>query len=258
MKPTTKEPSLLKRLSHSSVKDQVFEQLKSQILQRVWVPGTKIPSENTLAKELGVSRISIREAIKMLSSLGLLHTIQGGGTYVSEYRSEVMLNPLIPMLALDLTDVFDVLEYRRIVECGTVAIVVEKADADDIEKLESTYRNMQAHTEDANEFAEADLEFHLDLAKATKNPIIIKINDIIKSILINSMDNIVASLGVEDGLNYHRWILDAIEARDCERAKSLMEEHIDRTIKRLKVMEKNMRETETRTDEASGAQPGQE
>ena len=255
MKPITTEPVLLKRLSRSSIKDQVFEQLKSQILHRVWLPGTKIPSEKSLAEQLGVSRISIREAIKMLSSLGLLYARQGGGTFVREYKGEVMLNPLFPMLALDITDVFDVLEYRRIVECGTVAIVVEKADADDIEKLESTYRNMQAFRDNVNEFAEADLEFHLDLAKATKNPIIIKINDIIKSILINSMDNIVASLGVEDGLKYHRQILDAIKARDREKAMSLMEEHVDRTITRLRDYEKKTHETEERDSEMPGARP---
>lgn len=258
MKPTTNEHVTLKRLSHSSVKDQVFGQLKNQILQKVWLPGTKIPSENALAKQLGVSRISIREAIKMLSSLGLLYTVQGGGTYVTEYKSEVMLNPLIPMLALDFTDVYDVLEYRRIVECGTVAIVVDKADTEDVERLETTYRNMQAHVDDRALFAGADLEFHLDLAKATKNPIIIKINDIIRSILINSMDNIVASLGVEDGLNYHRWILDAIESKDRERAKHLMEEHIDRTIARLKAHEKSTREIESRGNDMPGAKPGQE
>jgi GntR family transcriptional repressor for pyruvate dehydrogenase complex len=256
MKATTNKPVLLKRLSHSSVKDQVFEQLRNQILQRVWLPGMKIPSEKTLAKELGVSRISIREAIKMLSSLGLLYTIQGSGTYVAEYKSEVLLNPLIPMLALDITDIFDVLEYRRIVECGTVAIVVEKADTADIARLEAAYLNMQVHIDDRKKFAEADLEFHLDLAKATGNPIIIKINDIIKSILIHSMDNIVATLGVEDGLNYHRRILDAVEARDREGAMRLMEEHIDRTIARLKAHEKSVRETESRANALPGARPG--
>lgn len=228
----------LKRLNHNSIKDQVFEQLKNQILQHTWMPGTKIPSENTLAKELGVSRISVREAIKMLSSLGLLSTRQGGGTYVREYKGEVMMNPLFPMLALDVTDIYDVLEYRKIVERGTVAIVVEKATDEDIENLENIYKEMLTHTDDAEYFSKADLEFHLCLAKATKNPIVIKINNIIKSILINSMENIVNSLGVEDGLFYHRQILDAIKARDGEKAQELMQVHIVRTIERLKEYEK--------------------
>jgi len=170
-------PIALKRVDRSSVKDQVFEQLRDQILRRVWLPGTKIPSENALAEELGVSRVSIRGALQMLASLGLLETQHGGGTYVREYKGEVFLNPLFPMLALEESDVFDVLEYRKIVERGTVGIVVEKADAAAIETLERAYQVMVEQKNNIHGFAMADLEFHLDLAKATKNPIIIKINE---------------------------------------------------------------------------------
>jgi GntR family transcriptional repressor for pyruvate dehydrogenase complex len=236
MKETIVKPTTLKRVDRSSVKDQVFEQLKNQILRRVWLPGSKIPSENALAEELGVSRISIREALKMLSSLGLLETYHGGGTYVREYKGEVFFNPLFPMLALEASDVFDVLEYRKIVERGTVGIAVEKADTAAIEALEKAYQVMVERKNDIHGFAMADLEFHLDLAKATKNPIIIKINDFIKSILSVSMDNVVSNLGIEDGLLYHRKILDAIKAKDVVQAEILMEEHVGRTIDRLKAL----------------------
>ena len=236
MEKLTTKPTVLKRVDRSSVKDQVFVQLRDQILSRVWLPGSKLPSENALAEELGVSRVSIREALRMLASLGLLETRHGGGTYVREYKGEVFLNPLFPMLALEASDVFDVLEYRKIVERGTVGIAVEKADAAAIETLEKAYRVMVEQKDNIHGFAMADLEFHLDLAKATKNPIIIKINDFIKSILSVSMDNVVSTLGIEDGLLYHRKIIDAIKAKDVNLAENLMEEHVVRTIERLKAL----------------------
>ncbi len=189
-----------------------------------------------MAEQLGVSRVSIREALKMLVSLGLLETQHGGGTYVREYKGEVFLNPLFPMLALEASDVFDVLEYRKIVERGTVGIAVEKADAAAIESLENAYQAMVEQKDNIHGFAMADLEFHLDLAKATKNPIIIKINDFIKSILSVSMDNVVSTLGIQDGLLYHRKIIDAIKAKDVVLAENLMEEHVVRTIERLKAL----------------------
>ncbi len=221
-------------VQRSGVKHQVFEQLRDRIMQRTWPPGAKIPSENALAQALGASRVSIREALHMLSSLGLLETRHGGGTYVREYSGEVFLNPLLPMLALDTLDILYVLEYRKIVEKGIVSLVVERAGDPEIAELEDAYRAMQATRNDPKAFAEADLRFHLTLAKATQNPVVAKVNDVITNVLKVSMYGIVGSLGAKDGLYYHRRILNAIKARDGSEAESLMEQHIERTIQRLK------------------------
>ena len=224
----------LTRVRRAGVKDQVFEQLRDRILERTWVPGAKIPSENSLGVALGVSRVSIREALHMLASLGLLETRHGGGTYVREYTGDVFLNPLLPMLALDTPDILHVLEYRKIVEKGIVSLVVKRAGNAEIEELEQAFLAMKEHRNDARAFAQADLSFHLALAKATGNPVVIKVNAVITDILKVSMYAIVGSLGSRDGLYYHRRILDAIEDRDEPRAESLMEEHVERTIRRLK------------------------
>jgi GntR family transcriptional repressor for pyruvate dehydrogenase complex len=224
----------LTRVRRAGVKDQVFEQLRDRILDRTWAPGAKIPSENALGVALGVSRVSIREALHMLASLGLLETRHGGGTYVREYTGEIFLNPLLPMLALDTPDILHVLEYRKIVEKGIVSLVVKRAGDAEIGELESAFRAMKEHRNDARAFAQADLSFHLALAKATRNPVVIKVNAVITDILKVSMYGIVGSLGTRDGLYYHRRILDAIEAREGPRAESLMEEHVERTIRRLK------------------------
>jgi GntR family transcriptional repressor for pyruvate dehydrogenase complex len=224
----------LTRVQRAGVKNQVFEQLRDRIMERTWAPGAKIPSENALAVALGVSRVSIREALHMLASLGLLETRHGGGTYVREYSGAILFNPLLPMLALDTLDLFHVLEYRKIVEKGIVSLVVKRAGNAEIEELESALRAMQEHRNDARAFAQADLSFHLALAKATGNPVVMKVNAVITDILKVSMYAIVGSLGTRDGLYYHRKILDAIQARDGPRAESLMEEHVERTIRRLK------------------------
>jgi GntR family transcriptional repressor for pyruvate dehydrogenase complex len=218
----------------ASVKNQVFEQLRDRIMERAWLPGAKIPSENALAVAFGVSRVSIREALQMLASLGLLETRHGGGTYVREYSGEILFNPLLPMLVLDTFDILHVLEYRKIVERGIVSLVVKRAGNAEIEELEYAFRAMEGHSNDAHAFAQADLGFHLALAKATGNPVVMKVNAVITDILKVSMYGIVGSLGTRDGLYYHRRILDAIKARDGLRAESLMEEHVERTIRRWK------------------------
>jgi len=224
----------LRRVTRRSVTTQVYEQLKAQVLHRVWLPGAKLPSENELAAKLGVSRVSVREGLQRLVSLGLLETRHGEGTFVRGYSAENSMNALLPMLALSRTDIFDVLEYRRIMEKGTVALVAEKASAEDIAALKQSYAVMVERQNDIAGFAQADLEFHLALARASGNPIIMKVNSIIRDILSVSMESIVRTLGTRDGLYYHQKIIEAIEAHDTRLAESIMEEHVVRTIQRLR------------------------
>ncbi len=224
----------LARVRQTGVKDQVFAQLRDQILNHTWAPGSKIPSEKTLAEALGVSRVSIREALHMLASLGLLESKHGEGTYVREYTGEIFLNNLLPSIALAKLDILQVLEYRKIAEKGNVSLAVERAGAAEIEELERALRTMEERKNDPRAFADADLSFHFLVAKATKNPIVMKVNAIIADIWKVSMYGIVESLGPRDGLYYHRKILDAIINRDVPLAESLMEEHIEVTIQRLK------------------------
>ncbi len=224
----------LTRVRRVGVKTQVFAQLRDRIMDGTWPPGGKIPSENALAEALGVSRVSIREALHMLASLGLLESRHGGGTYVREYTGEIFLNPLLPYLVLAKLDILHVLEYRKIAEKGNVSLAVKRAGKVEIEELEQAFRTMQERKNDPRAFAEADLSFHFLVAKATGNPIVMKVNAIIADILKISMYGIVESLGPRDGLYYHRKILDAIIDRDVPLAETLMEEHIERTIRRLK------------------------
>jgi DNA-binding FadR family transcriptional regulator len=225
---------MLKPIKKESVRGQVFWQLRNQILRRTWPPGSKLPSEKELSQTMGVSRVSIREGIQHLVSLGVLETRHGEGTFVRELGSQVHLNALIPLLVLDDIDILQVLEYRRIVEKGAAALAAERATDQDLVEMEAVYDQMVALRDNVAEFSRADLEFHLVLAKATYNPVIIKVNNVLRSILEVSMESIVSSLGMEDGLHYHRLIIDAILARDAQAAESIMQEHVDRTIVRLK------------------------
>jgi GntR family transcriptional regulator, transcriptional repressor for pyruvate dehydrogenase complex len=220
----------LKPLRKVSVSVQVFEQMKSQILKGAWKPGDKIPSENELCKMLGVSRISIREALQKLVALDLLATRHGEGTFVKELGADLRMNSLIPMMMLSTNDIIDVLEYRRISEVGVVGLVADRADAGDIEELRGIVEKMKDAKGDIDACSNFDLEFHLALARMTRNPIIIKVNFIIMDILSLSMIDIVRAMGTGLGIFYHTSILDAIERRDKREAQRLTDAHILSTI----------------------------
>jgi GntR family transcriptional repressor for pyruvate dehydrogenase complex len=225
---------MLKPVRKESVRGQVFWQLRDQVLRRTWPPGSKLPSENELARVMGVSRVSIREGIQHLVSLGILETRHGEGTFVRELSGQVNFNALIPLLILDEIDILHVLEYRRIVEKGTAALAAKHASDRDLVDMEAVYDQMAHFQDNITEFARADLEFHLVLAKATGNPVLIKVNNVLRSILEVSMENIVSVLGMQDGMHYHRLIIEAVRAHNAEAAENIMQEHIVRTIERLR------------------------
>ena len=224
----------LKNIKKESVRVQVFRQLRDQVLRRTWPPGCKIPSEHELSRTMGVSRVSIREGIQHLVSLGILETRHGEGTFVRELSGEIYFNSLIPLMALDETDIFHVLEYRRIIEKGTAALAAERATDHDVAEMEAVYDRMVRSQDDVAEFARADLEFHLVVAKATGNSVLIKVNNVLRSVLSVSMENIVSTLGMRDGLHYHRLLIEAVRSRNAPEAERLMEEHVVGTIERLR------------------------
>lgn len=238
----------LKPVKKESIRTQVFRQLRDQVLRRTWPPGSKLPSEHELARSMGVSRVSLREGIQRLVSIGILETRHGEGTFVRELTGDIYFNPLIPLLALDPADIFYVLEYRRIVERGTAALAAERATEQDLADLDAAYETMLATRNDVAAFARADLEFHLVLAKATGNPVLIKVNNVLRSVLSVSMENIVSTLGMQDGLHYHRLLIDAVRARDAGAAERIMEEHVVRTVDRLRTEPGPTASTPTRPD----------
>ncbi|NLY91097.1 MAG: FadR family transcriptional regulator [Firmicutes bacterium] len=223
----------MKAIKRNKIGELVYKQMYEQIVKGEWAPGTKIPSENELAKRLGVSRITVREALQRLISLGLLEAHHGEGTYVKQVTTGTYMNSLISMLVLDPVDLIEVMEYRKIVEIETAGLAVERATVDDLEKLEKIFRRMEQYKNDVEQFAVEDLDFHLALAEAAKNPLIIKVNTIVKDILSVSMARIVHSLGTANGLYYHQKILEALKNRDKEAAKKIMSEHLTGTIMEL-------------------------
>ena len=228
------EASPLVSVNKTNVRTQVFEQLRDQIIKGAWPPGTKIPSENELTRQLGVSRISIREALQKLVALEILETRQGEGTYVRSMSASIYMSSHYPVLILNRHDLMEILEYRKIMEVGAVEMAVERATEEDLKTLEEIIHKMEEDSDDEKQFAVDDLEFHLTIAKATKNQVIIRVNNIIRDILNVSRKDIVHNLGMHDGLYYHRKILDALKKRDRQKAMALMEEHVLKTITRIK------------------------
>lgn len=222
----------IKPIVYQRISDQVFEQMKQQILQGTWKPGQKLPSENDLAASFGVSRITVRQAMQKLAVLGLVDTRSGEGSYIKEASLFPVMNSIMPIAYLGNNDIRQVLEFRQMVEVETAGFAAEKATPEEIEQLKELYNEMKwmDFEKDQQQFAKLDLDFHFQIAEMTKNELIIATHNILREILSNAMDQIVEHLGTEAGIYYHGKLLEAIEAKDVKRTKDIMREHVQKTL----------------------------
>lgn len=223
----------LETIKRSNVGDMVFEQIMKAISSHEWTPGMKIPSENELSETLGVSRITIRGALQRLTALDLIETRRGEGSYVKELNGTQNFNALLPSILLGSNDLFHMLDFRGVFECGSAALAATNAEPEDIEYLETALEGMKNSDLTTAERQQFDAEFHVSLGNATKNPILIKIYDIVRYDFHTSIGETAKPLGFEHAIHYHTLILEAIKVKDKDAAFRAMQEHIADTTKRM-------------------------
>ncbi len=221
------------------VSDEVFEQMKNQIVSGEWSPGMKIPGELELVDLFQVSRVSVREAIHRLVGMGVLTIRRGEGTFVSEILPSGYFDTLLPILMIEKQNVIETLEFRNIIEVESARLAAKRADENDIDRMEGIIKKMEDSRGDKKLFSAQDLNFHYAMAIATHNSVIIKVNTILSDILKKSMEEIVALTGYKGGIYYHKKILDAVKSRNSELSAALMKEHIDTTMDKVKKSDKD-------------------
>ncbi len=221
-------------IEKKSVSDEVFGQMKNNIVSGEWAPGTRIPGELELAELFQVSRVSVRDAIHRLVGMGVLAIRRGEGTFVSEILPSDYFDTLLPILMIERPNVIEMLEFRNIIEVESARLVAIRADEKDIERMAGIIEKMENSRGDKELFSANDLNFHYSMAIATHNSVIIKVNAILSDMLKKSMEEIVGLTGYEGGIYYHKKILDAVRNKDSELSASLMKEHIDTTMVKMK------------------------
>ncbi len=221
----------LVKVKTESLRAQVYAQIKASLMDGVWKVGEKLPSESELCATLGVSRVTVRAAIQQLEILGLVETKHGGGTYVRNFSGTSDFDRIHPLIQINkIKDLITILEYRKIVEKGTIGLAANRITSEDISFLEEMLDTMRKNTHNLEKSAEADHQFHCRIAKSTKNPIILKVYNLINDLLSTAMKDIVNIMGNKHALKYHQEIIDALRNGDKELCEAIMEKHIDDTI----------------------------
>lgn len=216
----------IKPIKKENISDQVFEQLRNNIIDGIWKQGDKLPSENDLVEAFGVSRITIRQALSKLTTLGLIETRTGEGSFVTELKPGIFMNNMIPYIYLNQESLEELLEFRYVIEVETAGIAANKITDEDIERLEKSLKRMESNVDDLSKYVEEDLHFHMIIANSSKNSLIIQIHNIVRSIIKRSIKNLTENIGVENGLKYHKQIIEALKERDEVMVKNIMREHL--------------------------------
>ena len=218
----------IQKIKAESLRAQVYATLKEKLMQGAWQEGEKLPSEH-------VSRVTIRAALQQLEILGLVETKQGGGTFVKQFSTCLNINTFHPLIQIQRNrDLIIVMEYRKIIEKGTAGLAREKITAGDFAALEETYATMSDESRDIDEFIRADYAFHYEIARISRNAMIVKVYELINEILFTAMRDIVHLAGRNNGLVYHRKIIDALQTGNKGDCEAMMEEHIEKNIEVLR------------------------
>ncbi len=226
----------IKPIQKVNVGEQVYEQLKRLLIEGEWAPGTKIPSENELADMFNVSRITVRQALQKLNALGLLETRFGEGSFVKVVDVGESMNGLIPVMYLGEQSAREVFEFRMIIETECARLAARRATAEDIGELKETLERMVKYenNRDLKGFSSADLDFHFRIAQITRNALVIKTMSILREVLESSMYDVIDKMGCENGIFYHKEIIQAIEEKEEVKAANMMKEHIKKNFEYFK------------------------
>ncbi len=219
-------------LDRSRLYEQVANKIEMMIVARHYKPQDRLPSERDLAESFAVSRTVIREAMKLLEARGLIEILTGNGVFVSQPNTSIVTRSLGMYLHLQGTvqdSEFKVHELRRILEVEIAGIAAERATADELEQLLQLIERMSTADQPREQLAMLDLEYHITLAQATHNEMILMVYEpvieYLRQQLLLAWQRYDRSPTVFN--QQHRVLYEAVRDHDPTTARAAMTAHLD-------------------------------
>jgi GntR family transcriptional regulator, transcriptional repressor for pyruvate dehydrogenase complex len=219
---------MYKIVRSSRLYEQIVQQVEESIRKGAMKPGDQLPPERELAQQFGVSRTAVREAVKALREKGHVEAYPGRGTFITDGTSHAIRQSLDRMIRIGQPEGSGFLaEVREILEPEIASLAATRADPQDLAAMREPIAVMDQARKDSDAFIEADLDFHLALAEAAANPLILSLIDSIVGLLREQRMRIfLVEGGPERGQYHHKRILEAIEHHDPVGAREAMKAHL--------------------------------
>ena len=211
-----------------SALDTALHGLRALIADRALRPGARLPSEGGLCERLGVSRGSLREAIRTLAALGVLETRHGSGSYVSELRAADLIGSLsLTVGLLPMAGVLELTELRRVLEPHAAALAAARIDEDTVAALDEVLTEIESTT-DFEAQSRLDHEFHMAISSVAGNEALTSLIDVLRSrsraYRISDPED-AAELKIHSDAG-HRAILRGLAAADPVAASAAASAHV--------------------------------
>jgi GntR family transcriptional regulator, transcriptional repressor for pyruvate dehydrogenase complex len=226
IKPKTEAMALIEAVDLVPAHQVVTERLRHAIHIGTYLPGDKLPPERTLAQQLGVSRMTVREAIRVLRTEGYVSSRRGsagGITVLDQAEDEMRLRQVLQHRMAELDDDF---EFRIAVEGAAARLAAQRRTKSDLARLREAYLELEQGRETAR-FRAADNVFHLAIADAARNKFMRQAIENVRAMTWVPLDQVISKV-FTSAHEHHAQILKAIEDRDPDAAERAVVAHIRR------------------------------
>lgn len=225
------------RVTKKNLYETVADRIEGMILDNSLQQRERLPSEQELATRFGVSRNIMREALKLLKERQLIVQKNGDGTYIAKPELNSITEVLNRLLLLDDIGYMDVFEMRLLLEPYACKIVASLEEIPDLSKLDAYVQKMVESENVWDKRVDHDILFHVQIAEWARNPLLVyfikSMEELWKTILVKGI--MVHQEGHQNGIEFHRRIVDCLRARDPKAAEEVMRAHIEESAKLCRV-----------------------
>jgi DNA-binding FadR family transcriptional regulator len=222
-------------IRRNAVADEAIATVKRMIVRGTLQAGQRLPAERDLAAQLGVSRPSLREAIRALIALNILESRHGQGTFVSSLQPELLTEPIDFVLQVADGGVDALFEARSVLEAGIAALAAERATDLELAELEDFARRGGTKVGDIDAFIEHDVEFHDRIRRAARSPILASMLGSVSALSLETRRRTAQSQAVRARAHAdHVRMVKTLKARDPEAARRAMLDHLEHVRRALR------------------------
>ncbi len=223
----------------NSISDDIVQQLMKQISNGTLTPGQRLPSERDLCKQFQAGRSSLREALRCLSIMGVLTARVGEGTSVAKNGNKFLGTVMQWRVITEKYELRNLMELRLALEGLAAASSAERATDEELAELDELIARMKDALDDSKRFSALDLEFHLALARSSRNEALVDMLSMIRGQLARVVSTVLALPQARPlSLREHTAIIKALHQRSPELARQAMQTHLSSAIKRYDTTQK--------------------
>ncbi len=229
-------PLVFTPIRQSRASGEIVSQIERAIFATELSPGDRLQSERELAEQFGVSRITVRDALRVLEARGLIRVKVGamGGAFVEEANTDRVAESISTLIKLRRMTLSELAEARKVVEAATAELAAQRADAAAVSRLQQNVERARPLLREPITHADASMDFHVELARAAGNEVLYATVEAYRELLVPSIRDLRDPKSGRATQKAHEELVEAVRRHDPEGAREIMLVHLSDFEKRLR------------------------